>query len=52
MKPTSFILCADCGQETPMDRLFPSFGLCPACEVKHQQRVFSLPDQQKDFCES
>ena len=36
-----FILCADCGQETPTDRLSPSFGLCPACERKHQQRPVS-----------
>lgn len=36
---TDCILCADCGQKAPMDRLSSSFGLCNACETKHQQRV-------------
>jgi len=33
-----FILCADCGQETPMDRLSPAFGLCSVCDRKYQLR--------------
>gem|GEM_PF-5263090 len=36
---TDCILCADCGQKAPMDRLLSSFGLCHTCETKHQQRV-------------
>ena len=36
-----FILCADCGQETPMDRLSPAFGLCSVCDRKYQLRFVS-----------